>query len=112
MNQDYERFKLALLTILAEIVPSRNQGDFDEGVHPDTGVKFISFTWHLSEEGRVDSFLKAVRNRLLIYPRLSDDDVTDGFMFEIWKSHIQSHDYWSLTFWLADKYTFTEDSQP
>lgn len=112
MNQDYERFKLALLNILAEIVPSRGQGDFDECVIPDLGAKCISFTWHLSEEERVDTFLKAVRNRLLIHPRLSDDVVTDGFVFEIWKSYIESHEYWSLDFWLADKYTFTENSQP
>ncbi|GEA09182.1 hypothetical protein KUL42_39430 [Alteromonas sp. KUL42] len=108
----YETFKQAVLDIAVETVPGRQVDDFDEQEHPEWKRFFFSLTFFLSEEPYVDDFIRTVRNRLLKWPQLTEDKKSDGYIYQVWKSHIQSHDYWSVSFWLSEKYEFQEDSQP
>ena len=94
----YESFKKAVLNIAVETVPNRKVDDFDEQENPDSKNLSFCFTFFLSEEEHVDIFIKEVRNRLLKWPELNEDENTDGYIYEVWKSHIQSHDYWSVCF--------------
>lgn len=110
----YESFKKAVLEIAVETVPGRSTDDFDafDGQdHPKWGRPFFCLTFFLTDEPHVDIFIRMVRNRLLRWPKLYESENNNGYIYKVYKSHIQSHDYWSVSFLLADKYELTEDSQ-
>lgn len=111
-NYQYEAFKKAVLDIAVETVPDRQIDDFDEHEHPELRKPFFCLTFFLAEEPHVDTFIKTVRDRMLDLPSLNNRVNSDRYIYQVWKSHIQSHNFWSVNFWLADKYQFTEDSQP
>jgi hypothetical protein len=111
-TEHYSIFKSELLKVLSKALPERDIDDFDEHEHPNTKVPFICFTFLCSEEDKVDKFIRSVRDELLTYPEFTDKKDSNKFVYEVWKSHIQSHDYWSVHFWLASKYKLVEDSQP
>lgn len=111
----YESFKNAVLEIAVEAVAGRGTDDlnaFDGQVHPKWGKPFFCLTFFLSDEPHIDVFIRMVRNRLLKWPKLYENENNDGFIYKVNKSHIQSHGYWSVSFWLADSYELIEDSQP
>jgi len=101
MNQsaEFELFKSKLLEVLKSTLPGRNVDDHDIIFDQEKKDCFISFTFFLSEA-------------LLKWPELSSHSDSNQFVYKVCKSHIQSHDYWDVSFWLADKYSFCEDSQP
>lgn len=109
---NYNDFKVELLKVMGEVLPNRNLEDFDEYELPDTNVPSICFTFLCSEENNVDNYIRSVRDKLLAFPEFSEESETNKFIYEVWKSHIVSHDYWSLNFWLSKTYKFTEDFQP
>ncbi|MND27426.1 hypothetical protein D3C80_178920 [compost metagenome] len=112
MEGKFELFKERLFEVLERTLPDRDLNNHEVVVDPDTREPFVFFTFFLSEEVEVDKFIRAVRESLLKWPELSVQTDTNQFVYTVWKSHIQSHDYWSVHFWLSEKYSFTEDSQP
>lgn len=113
MNQsaEFELFKSKLLEVLKSTLPGRNVDDHDIIFDQEKKDCFISFTFFLSEESDVDNFIRSVRTSLLKWPEISSHSDSNKFVYKVCKSHIQSHDYWDVSFWLADKYSFCEDSQ-
>lgn len=110
-NNSYESFKKAVLDIAVESIPGRQADDFDEHDHPVLDRPFFSLTFFLFEGAHVDHFIQSVRDRLL-ESTPNEKSKAGAYVYHVWKSHILSHGYWSVSFWLADKYEYIEDSQP
>lgn len=112
-EQQYSDFKAELIRIGNQLFPERNGIEFDEGTHPDTKEQFVFFfPFWSDEEDKVDLFIRTVRNELLSISQLSEQNDSNLFVYEVWKSAHQSCDNWDVTFSLALEYKFTENVQP
>lgn len=79
---------------------------------PDLDECSVTITFFQSQEETVDRIIRSARKSLLRHNSMDFKAWgDDGYTFEVYKSFVNSHDYWSLTFLFADRYKLVEAFQ-